>query len=216
MVSRKGPEGRMVRLYSIVAAGLVAAMLGILGWLVWSGQGDDRFAQCRGSVVAGGAGALGGPFELVDHTGRTVTDQDLITQPTILYFGYTFCPDVCPLDNARNAQAVEVLEDRGIVAQPVFATIDPARDTVDVMAEFVSIFHPRMVGLTGSDEQVRAAARTFRVYFAAQPAEDDYYLIDHSTHSYLLLPGHGFVDFLPRSLSASQLADRAQCYVERL
>jgi protein SCO1 len=206
----------MVRAYSILAAGLVAGMLGALGWLVWSGQQDDRFAQCRGSVVAGGSGALGDPFELVDHQGRTVTDRSLVTLPTILYFGYTFCPDVCPLDNARNAEAVELLEARGILAQPAFATIDPARDTVPVMAEFVSIFHPRMIGLTGSEAQVRAAARAYRVYAAARPAEDGYYLVDHSTHSYLLLPGHGFVEFLPRSLTAPQLADRVQCFVNRM
>ncbi len=206
----------MIRLYSIVAAAMVAGMLGALAYLVWADRGDERFAACRAGVVAGGAGALGGPFELVDTSGRTVTDQTLVQTPTILYFGYTFCPDVCPLDSARNGLAVELLEARGVMAQPVFVTIDPARDTPEVLAEFTSIFHPRMLGLTGTEAQIRAAAQAYRVYYAAQPAQDGYYLMDHSTHSYLLLPGHGFVDFLPRSLTAEQIVDRAQCFVDRM
>jgi len=206
----------MVRLYSLVAAGLVVAMLGTLAWLIWARPAGDRFAACRTSAVAGGVGALGGPFELTDHAGRTVTDRELVTMPTILYFGYTFCPDVCPLDNARNALAVELLEERGIIAQPAFVTVDPARDTREVMAEFVSIFHPRMVGLSGSEARIREAARAFRVYYAAQPAQDDFYLIDHSTHSYLLLPGHGVVEVLPRALEAQQVAERVACFVGRL
>jgi protein SCO1 len=209
------PGGQMIKIYSIAASGLVAAMLGVLGWLVWTGQGDDRFAQCRGSAIMGGAGALGGPFELVDQTGRTVTDQDVVTMPTILYFGYTFCPDVCPLDAARNAEAVELLETRGVQAQPVFITVDPARDTQEVLAEFASVFHPRMVGLTGTDEQIRAAARAYRVVHAIEPGQGEFYLVNHTTHSYLVLPGHGFVDVLPRSLSAPQVADRVACFAAR-
>lgn len=202
----------MVRIYSIVAAVLVAGMLGVLGWLVWWNGEDDRFAQCRSSAVAGGAGALGGPFELVDQTGRTVTDAQVVTMPTILYFGYTFCPDVCPLDNERNTLAVELLEERGITAQPVFVTVDPRRDTPEVMAEYAGIFHPRMVGLTGSAEQIRAAARAYRVVYSVPDTQDEHYTVDHSTHSYIVLPGHGFVDFIPRSMDARAVADRVECF----
>lgn len=205
----------MIRLYSLLAAGSVAAMLGVLGYMVWRGPADDRFAQCRGTAVAGGAGALGGPFELVDPAGRTVTDVSLVTMPTILYFGYTTCPDVCPLDAARNAGAVELLEARGIIAQPVFVSFDPERDTPEVLAQFAANHHPRMIGLTGSAEQIRAAARAYRVFYQARQREDGFTLFDHSTHSYLLLPGHGFVDVLPRSMTEDQIADRVACYVAR-
>lgn len=205
----------MVRLYSIVAAALVAGMLGVLGWLVWWNGGDDRFAQCRGSAIAGGAGSIGGPFELVDHGGRTVTDAQVVTMPTILYFGYSFCPDVCPLDNARNAEAVELLEARGVIAQPVFVTVDPRRDTVEVMADYAEVFHPRMIGLTGSEAQIRAAAQAYRVVYSVPETEDEFYLVGHSTHSYVVLPEHGFVEFLPRSFSAAQVADRVACFAGR-
>lgn len=206
----------MLKLYSMVAAGLVAGMLAFLGFMVWSDRGDDRFASCRGGVVAGGAGALGGPFELIDHTGRAVTDTELVTMPSILYFGFTTCPDVCPLDTARNAAAVEVLEDRGILAQPVFISFDPERDTPEVLELFAANHHPRMVGLTGSDAQIRQAAQAYRVVYQRQERDDGFVLFNHSTHSYLLLPEYGFADFLPRSLTPDQMADRVQCFVQRM
>ena len=206
----------MARLYWGMLGLLVAGMLGVLAWNVFQGRSTNRFAECRGSAIAGGAGQVGGPFELVDHHGRDVTDADVVTLPTILYFGYTFCPDVCPLDVARNAEAVELLEDDGRIAQPVFISVDPKRDTPEVLAEFASIFHPRMIGLTGSDEQVRAASRAYRTFFQVQPSEDEFYLIDHSTHSYLVLPEHGFVEFFPRSLNARQIADRVACFIDRM
>lgn len=206
----------MIRIYSIGAAALVAVMLGILGWLVLAGRSDDRFAQCRGTAISGGAGSIGGPFELVDQTGRTVTDADVITMPSLLYFGYTFCPDVCPLDVERNALAVELLEDQGHIARPVFISVDPQRDTPEVLTQFSSVFHERMVGLTGSDEQVRAASRAYRTFYSVHPSEDEFYLVDHSTFSYLVLPEHGFVEVFRRDQSAEQIAEQTACFIERM
>jgi protein SCO1 len=173
---------------------------------------QDAFAQCRGGAVAGGD--IGGPFELVNATGATVTDADVITTPSIVYFGYTFCPDVCPLDNMRNAQAVDILDERGITATPVFITIDPERDTPEVVGEFARNFHDRMIGLSGSPEQVDAASKAFRTFYRIPEdrADDPYYLVDHSTFSYLVLPGIGFVDFVSRDDSPETVADRLECF----
>ncbi|MCB1396722.1 MAG: SCO family protein [Rhodobacter sp.] len=204
----------MMRTYSIGAAALIAVLLGVLGWLAFSGRGDDQFAPCRTAVVSGGLGQIGGPFELVNAQGETVTDADIITMPTILYFGYTFCPDVCPLDSSRNALATEILEEHGIMVQPVFISIDPRRDTPEVVGAFASFFHPRMIGLTGSEAQVRAASQAFRTYFAAQDSGDEFYLVDHSTFSYLVLPGYGTVEVLRHEMTAEQIADAVQCFVE--
>ena len=203
----------MIRLYSLLATGFVAAMLGGLGYFVYSGQQQTGFSQCRATSVAGGAGSIGGPFELVDHTGRTVTDADFADRPVLLYFGYTFCPDVCPLDTARNAQAVDLLAERGLEVTPVFISVDHQRDTIEALAEFVRFMHPEMIGLTGSEEQIRNAARAYRMYFAIQDTDDDFYLIDHSTFSYLLLPGHGFVEVIRRDQSPEQVADTVACFI---
>ncbi len=200
----------------IIAAAAVAAVLGLVGgtaWYVMFARGGDRFAACRESAVAGGAGAIGGPFTLVDETGATVTDRDVITAPTLIYFGYTFCPDVCPVDAARNAEAVDLLEQRGIMVTPVFISIDPARDTPQVMAEFTDLIHPRMVGLTGTEAQVTAASRAYKTYFRINDPKDDYYLVDHSTFTYLVLPDTGFVDFFRQEVTAEQMADRVACFV---
>lgn len=195
----------------------IFAVLGLLGGIWFATQGGqegDQFAQCRSSTVAGGAGALGGPFELVNAAGETVTDQDVITEPSILYFGYTFCPDVCPLDVARNAVAVDVLADQGMSVTPVFISIDPKRDTPDVVGDFAENMHDRMIGLTGSEEQVAAASRAYRTYYRAHEGDEDFYLVDHSTFSYLVLPEHGFVEFFRREATPQQMAETISCFVE--
>jgi protein SCO1/2 len=184
-------------------------------WLVSrQDPNGDQFAQCRASTVAGGAGALGGPFELLNAKGETVTDKDVITEPSLLYFGYTFCPDVCPLDVQRNAVAVDVLAERGISVTPIFISIDPKRDTPEVVGDFAANMHERMIGLTGSPEQVKVASQAYRTYYRAQDGDEDYYLVDHSTFSYLVLPGHGFVEFFRRDVSPEEMADRIACFVE--
>ncbi len=204
-----------MRLY-VAAAG--AAMLALIGGsvfmaFVWP-SGDDRFAQCRGSTVSGGAGEIGGPFTLVDETGKTVTDADVITKPTLVYFGYTFCPDVCPLDAFRNGEAVDLLAARGYDVGSIFISIDPARDTPEQLAFFTDGMHPDMIGLTGTEEQVKAASRAYKTYYRKQDSEDEYYLVDHSTFTYLVDPEAGFLDFFRRDDSAEAIAERVQCFMD--
>ncbi len=143
----------------------VALLLAGLWYMTANKGSDDQFAQCRTNSLALGAGQIGGPFTLVDETGKTVTDKDIITGPTLVYFGYTFCPDVCPLDNARNAEAITILEEKGVMVKSVFISIDPARDTPQAMAEFTDMMHDRMIGLTGTAEQTKAALKSVSYVF---------------------------------------------------
>ncbi len=201
----------MTRVWARMAAAVVvAAVAGSALW-VWTRRSADPFADCRGGQVAGGD--IGGPFTLVDGSGRTVTDAEVITRPSLVYFGYTFCPDVCPLDNQRNAEAVDILEEMGIEATPVFISIDPKRDTPEVIAAYAANLHPRMIGLTGSEEQVRAASQAYRTYYQVRDPGEEFYLIDHSTFTYLVLPGRGFVDFFRRETTAQEMAERVACFV---
>ncbi len=159
------------------------------------------------------AGAtIGGSFTLIDETGRTVTDLDVITRPSLVYFSYTFCPDVCPTDSARNAEALDLIQARGIDAQAVFGSIDPERDTPERVAEFTDIFHPDMIGLTGTPEQVAAASKAYKTYYAKQDTGDEYYLMDHSTFTYLVLPDRGFVAFFRHDTTPEQIADTVACF----
>lgn len=203
----------MTRFFAILAAVTVVVLLGVGLAVTLMPSSDDRFAQCRESQVAGGD--IGGPFTLVNSDGETVTDADVITEPSLVYFGYTFCPDVCPLDNARNAQAIDVLEEMGVSATPVFISIDPNRDTPQVVGNFAANLHEKMIGLTGSAEQVKAASQAYKTFYAVSGDLDDpYYLVDHSTMTYLVLPEYGFVDFFRRDVTPEQMAETVACFAE--
>lgn len=206
----------MTRLYALLASSAIAAILGGTYLLTRVGQDGDQFAQCRSSQIAGGAGAIGGPFELINAAGETVTDKDVITEPSLIYFGYTFCPDVCPMDVARNAETIDVLTERGQSVTPVFISVDPKRDTPDAVGDFAANLHEKMIGLTGSLEQIQAASRAYKTYFKAQPADDDYYLVDHSTFTYLVLPEQGFVEFFRRDETPEQMADKIGCFLDQM
>ncbi|MFC2970010.1 SCO family protein [Acidimangrovimonas pyrenivorans] len=205
----------MTRVYAIAAAIVIAGVLGFTGYKAMYGTSSDPFAECRTGKIAGGAGAIGGPFTLVDEDGKTVTDKDVITKPSLIYFGYTFCPDVCPLDNARNAEAVDILDKRGYDVTPIFISIDPKRDTPAVMRDFTENMSPKMIGLTGTPEQVKAASRAYKTYYKVQDPSQEYYLIDHSTFTYLVFPKIGFVDFFKRDETPKEMADRVACFIDK-
>lgn len=205
----------MTRVFAISAVVCVAVGLGAMWYFARPNAGADPFAQCRGSTVAGGAGAIGGPFELVNAKGETVTDKDVITEPSLLYFGFTYCPDVCPLDSSRNAEVIDLLEERGVSATPVFISIDPERDTPEVVGDYAYNLHEKMIGLTGTPKQVKAASQAYKTYYKKQLSEDDYYLVDHTTMTYLVLPEYGFVEFFRRDMSADSIAESVACFAEK-
>ncbi|MGH1412517.1 MAG: SCO family protein [Pelagimonas sp.] len=204
----------MSRLAAISASVAVVALIGVTAYMTLGDSSDDPFEQCRTGAVAGGGATIGGPFTLVNAKGDTVTDTDVITEPSLVYFGYTFCPDVCPFDTARNSEAVDLLAERGISATPIFISIDPERDTPEAVGDFAFNNHEKMIGLTGTPEQVKAASKAYRTYYKAQPAEDEYYLVDHSTFTYLVLPEVGFVEFFRRETTPEQMADQVACFAQ--
>ena len=167
-------------------------------------------------MVGTGASSIGGPFEGIDETGAQITDADLITKPTILYFGYTFCPDVCPMDNARNAEAHDLLAERGYDTQIVFYSVDPERDTPERMAEFTDFMHEDLIGVTGTPEQVKAASQAYKTYYRKQEEEgnEEFYLVDHSTFSYFVMPELGFMEFFKRDTSPEEMADTVACFID--
>lgn len=201
----------MTKTFATLAAAVVVGLVGGSALYVYLGTSNDRFAECRSGQVGGGS--IGGPFTLIDGSGKTVTDAEVLTKPSLVYFGYTFCPDVCPLDNQRNAEAVDILEEQGFDVNPVFISIDPERDIPEVIADFAENLHPKMIGLTGTPEQVKAASQAYKTYYKKQEGDDEFYLMDHSTFTYLMLPGVGFADFFKREETADQMAQRVACFV---
>lgn len=200
------------RIAAIVAVILVAAGL-IAAW-VFSQEGTpDRFAQCRRGVVGGGA-QIGGPFTLTSETGQVVTDKDVITGPSLVYFGYTYCPDVCPIDSTRNAEATDILATRGYDVTPIFISVDSARDTPEHLRDFTDLMSPKMIGLSGTPAQIDAAVKAYRAYYKVQEPGNPNTLIDHSTQTYLMFPDIGFAEFYNRDTTPEEMAKSVACFVD--
>ncbi|ANK81432.1 MAG: hypothetical protein TEF_11945 [Rhizobiales bacterium NRL2] len=164
---------------------VIAAVIGISAIIVWQSRSGERVA---GAVNVTKGVEIGGPFTMTDHRGREVTEAMLQGRHALIYFGYTFCPDVCPTELQDMAVALDLAGEAGEKVLPVFVTIDPARDGQQEMAAYVEAFHPRMVGLRGTDEQTAAMARAYRVFYAPVNREDEYYLMDHSNFIFLMGP----------------------------
>ena len=131
---------------------------------------------------------IGGPFSLTDHHGKQVTDADFRGKLMLVYFGYGFCPEICPTELQNIAVALDEMGKYAVDVQPIFITVDPERDTVEFLADYVPHFHSRLVGLTGPRREIEKAATSYRVYHARAKtgSEDDDYLVDHSSFVYLM------------------------------
>jgi cytochrome oxidase Cu insertion factor (SCO1/SenC/PrrC family) len=186
---------------ALVALAVVTAALAT----IMVGHPEDPPAQ-----VAEGRALIGGPFTLTDHAGRRVTEGDFRGRFMLMQFGYTSCPDMCPLGLQVMAQALDELPPA--VAEhvvPVFVTVDPARDTVETLRDYVGLFHPRLVGLTGSEAEIAAVIRAWRVYARkADPAASEGYLVDHSTFTYLMGPDGAYVTHFGHGTAPEAMAAR--------
>jgi cytochrome oxidase Cu insertion factor (SCO1/SenC/PrrC family) len=144
---------------------------------------------------------VGGPFALVDHTGRQRTEADFRGKLLLLYFGFTYCPDLCPTDLQSIGLAIDQLGKAGEEVQPLFVTLDPDRDTPQHLANYVPLFHPRLIGLTGDPSSIRQAARAYKVYYAKVPTAGD------SGYIYLMDRAGQYLGFFPPGTPPDRMAD---------
>ncbi len=190
----------------ILALGALLVALGALAATLVFAPGSRM-----GEVVSSGTALVGGSFEATDQTGKRVSDKDFLGKHTLYYFGYTYCPDVCPAELQVLSAALNEVPDAEKNFRLVFVTIDPARDTPDVMKSYVENFWPGTSGLTGSDEDIRNLASKFRVYYAKAPDPEgtrkDDYLMDHSSIVYLMGPDGKFLKHFPYGTSADRIAE---------
>ena len=155
-----------------------------------------------------GTALVGGPFSLIDQDGRRVTEKDFLGKYMLVFFGYTYCPDVCPTELQVMTAALEQMGPEAARIQPVFVSIDPARDTPAVLKAYVGNFGAHLVGLTGTPEEVANIARAYRVYYAkaGNGSSSTDYLMDHSSIIYLMGPDGRFVKHMPYTTDAAKLA----------
>ena len=168
------------------------------------------------STQTGGNVPIGGPFTLVGEGDKVVTDRDFRGAYMVVYFGYTYCPDVCPSSLSAVGGALDLLGKQAKRFKPVFISVDPERDSPEHLAEYVKHFHPSMVGLTGTKAQVDAVAKEYRVYYAkvvekdkdGNPKPDDDYLMDHSSITYVMAPDGKFMTHFGHGTSAEDMAKK--------
>jgi cytochrome oxidase Cu insertion factor (SCO1/SenC/PrrC family) len=192
------------RILSLAAGGLLLAGG---GWSSRAQSPDERSAARLMDDLMWNRGQIGGPFVLIDHTGKPRTDQDFRGKLLLIYFGYSYCPDVCPTDLQQIALAVDELGSAGEAVQPLFITIDPERDTVAHLADYVPLFHPRLIGLTGSAEQIGRVALAYKVYYAKFPPDSPDYVVDHSSFIYLVDETGKYIGFFPPGTSANRMVE---------
>lgn len=159
---------------------------------------------------------FGGPFHLTDEEGGRVGPQDYTGKFMLVYFGYSYCPDICPTDLSVMATALDMLGDGAERIQPLFISVDPERDTPESLREFTDAFHPSLIGLTGTEADVTAAAKAYRVHrrkFQMEGMSGDDYLVDHSTLTYLMGPDGAFVTMFPRGTTGEKMAETLRKYL---
>jgi protein SCO1/2 len=186
---------------------LIFAMLALVTALAIAGATFYAMGGKSGGFSTGKA-LVGGPFVLTDQNGRKVTDKDFLGNYMLVFFGYTYCPDVCPTELQVMSAALESMGSKADRIQPIFITIDPARDTPEVMKQYVGNFHPRLTGLTGSAEEVAAVAKAYRVYYGRVEGKSGStdYLMDHSSIVYLMDPTGTFLKHFSYTTDAAELA----------
>jgi cytochrome oxidase Cu insertion factor (SCO1/SenC/PrrC family) len=198
-------------------------MLGLLAVVAVLYSGADWLSKFDSGPFRNQA-AIGGPFSLVDHNGRPVTDEDFRGEFMLVSFGFTNCPDVCPTELAITASAFDILGEAGERVRPIFITIDPERDTPEVLGDYVARFHPRLVGLTGTPAQIKAAAEAYgAVYFQVDPEPETgpaegmdvhaAYLMSHSTYSYLMGPDGRFLGIIAYDAGPDVMAAELKKYL---
>jgi cytochrome oxidase Cu insertion factor (SCO1/SenC/PrrC family) len=211
-MSNTGHSRAVQRGLALLAVGSLLLLAGIGGSLLWLRPAPESLGPTLPAGVA-----IGGPFSLIDETGRAVTAETYRGRHMLLFFGFTYCPDVCPTELAKVAATLDLLGRDAERLVPLFVSIDPARDTPEALAQYTDLFHPAIIGLTGTEEQIAAAARAFRVYYnkVRTGPEPGAYTMDHSAFVYLMGPDGGFRQFFSPQATPEQMAASIRAHLAR-
>ncbi|MEO9899687.1 SCO family protein [Nisaea sp.] len=188
--------------------------------------GFSTFILIASLLASGMAGAgekvprllnlFGGPFHLTDELGRQVSPDTYAGKFMLVYFGYSYCPDICPTDLTIMASALDALGESADQIEPLLISVDPRRDTPEALREFTDAFHPNLIGLTGTEAEVASVAKAYRVHrrrFQMEGMSGDDYLVDHSTLTYLMGKDGRFVTMFPRGTTAEKMSETLQKYI---
>lgn len=194
----------VVSLFTLVLLGMVALFV--------IGSESEKIAGGLQPV----GGSIGGAYTLIDQNGETVTDKTFADNYKLVYFGFTYCPAICPTELAKMSSALAQMGTAARAIQPIFITIDPERDTQSVMKEYVGLYDERLIGLTGTPEQVKQAAAAYKVYYAKaeDPAASDY-TMDHSSYIYFMSPDDTLLHIFRTEDTAEGMAHIMQAWLDQ-
>jgi protein SCO1/2 len=206
---------RWLRTIRFAAYGLAAMLAVGTGAALWLKQ-DAGIEQRLGGMSVPPSVSIGGPFSLIDHSGTPVTDTTYRGRMILIFFGFTHCPDICPTELQVMAEVLDRLGADAARVAPLFITIDPERDTPESLARYVDLFDPRIIGLTGTPEQIGAVARAYRVYYAkVQPPGSTTYTMDHSSFVYLMDAEGRFAALFRHGTPAAEIAGTIAAHLRR-
>ncbi len=195
----------MLRLIRWIAVAAIAALI-VASGAIWLRGNTDTVAQAA-HVLPGGV-EVGGPFTLANATGQTVTDANFRGRWMLVYFGYSYCPDICPTELQTMVSSLDPLGGLADRVAPVFITIDPERDHGQALSDYTKLFDSRLIGLTGTPEQIASVAKAYRVYYAkVTPKDSSGYLMDHSSFIYLMGPDGKLSALFKQGTTGQDIAD---------
>lgn len=205
--TQKKNETKAFMSWKSVLIGLTAGGSIIVFMMFVKNEKMEKLKQERTRQL--GEAKIGGMFDLIDHNGVPRTAKDFRGKWVLLYFGFTHCPDICPDELEKMAKVIDELEKKHpeVALQPLFITVDPERDTKEAVKSYLEEFHPKILGLTGTTEQVAQATKAYRVYFSAGPRDkEEDYIVDHTVIMYLINPDGDFIDYYGQTRTAKQIA----------
>lgn len=202
-------------LFVLLAALLAIALAAGIAWMRLNTRSASSADGTGGEIAVATGIQIGGPYSLIAQDGSRVTDETFQGKFQLIFFGFTFCPDVCPTELAQIAAAMERMGPDAQKVQPIFITVDPERDTPEAMGEYVRHFDPRIIGLTGSREEIDQVISAYRVFARkVQEPNSSQYVMDHSTFLYLLGPDGEFVTMYRYGTEPDELAKSLKGYVD--
>ena len=202
------------RIIILVLIAVIGFALSFAVGLAIKRSGSIPSAQ-EDNLVAVTDDAFGGPFTLSDQTGKTVTEKDFAGKYRLIYFGFTYCPAICPTELSKITATLTALGPAGRNIVPVFITVDPERDTVDKMKNYVSLFHPSLIGLTGTPEQIKAVLKDYKIYAAKRQDEGmSDYTMDHSSFIYFMGPDDRLLHIFKTQDTADSMAKTISGWLE--
>jgi len=199
--------------------GVSGVLIGVMMAFYYYARNLKEEAIAKERKKALGKAKIGGTFSLIDHHGNPAKSEDFLGKWVFLYFGFTHCPDICPEEMEKIAEVVDDLSTKASEygeVQPLFITVDPRRDGVKEVAEYVKEFHPKLIGLTGTEDQIKEACKAFRVYFSAGPEDtDEDYIVDHTIIVYLINPEMEFVDYYGQTKDKDMIVNSTMLHMAK-